>query len=322
MRGVSQMRLRGDPDGLWHVEANVDGRSTCLRARWLIDATGRRASVARQNRSVPRACSMNSSPRWTSELGDSNPRCRTPVGGVRAGRMVVFRGGSGGSLVAVYVTDSDLRPGPERNPGRIWTAALESTEHTRQRVLGAKLAAPISVHGAQSTFLTPARGSGSIAIGDAAWSSDPLAGIGVSEALQSARSAARAVDAACSGDDVVLSAYVEALNHRVNAVLAQLLQAYRQEVRWADRRFWRRRQCTGSNRADHPASRRARSSVAVVVAETPSPGNCSSARGHAAYTRSHAASRGERDPGVHRALTDRGRRPRCAHCRRWRTSSL
>ena len=147
----------------------------------------------------------------------------------------------GGSLVAVYVTDSDLRPGPERNAGRIWTAALESTEHTRQRVLGAKLAAPISVHGAQSAFLTPARGSGWIAIGDAAWSSDPLAGIGVSEALQSARSAARAVDAACSGDDVGPSAYVEALNHRVNAVLAQLLQAYRQEVRWADRRFWRRR---------------------------------------------------------------------------------
>ena len=40
---------------------------------------------------------------------------------------------------------------------------------------------------------------------------------------------------------LVLSAYVEARNHRVNAVLAQLLQAYRQEVRWADRRFWRRR---------------------------------------------------------------------------------
>ena len=49
MRGVSQMRLRRDPKGLWHVEANVDGRSTCLRARWLIDATGRRASVARQS---------------------------------------------------------------------------------------------------------------------------------------------------------------------------------------------------------------------------------------------------------------------------------
>lgn len=144
--------------------------------------------------------------------------------------MVVLRRGSRWLVGRRYVTDSDLRPGPERNAGRIWTAAL-----------GAKLAAPISVHGAQSAFLAPARGSGWIAIGDAAWSSDPLAGIGVSEALQSARSAARAVDAACSGDDVVLSAYVEALNHRVNAVLAQLLQAYRQEVRWADRRFWRRR---------------------------------------------------------------------------------
>ena len=241
MRGVSQLRLRRDAGGLWHVEANVDGRSTYLRARWLLDATGRRAWAARQmgacREQVDRSVAV------VGRLQSTHP-----IPG--AERLLVESAPDGwwylvavpdGSLIAVYVTDSDLRPGPERDAARIWTAALEQTEHTRQRVLGTKLAAPISVHGAQSAFLTPARGPGWIAIGDAAWSSDPLAGIGVSEALQSARSAARAVDAACSGDDGMLSAYGEALNQRVTAVLAQLLQAYREELRWADRPFWRRR---------------------------------------------------------------------------------
>jgi flavin-dependent dehydrogenase len=132
-------------------------------------------------------------------------------------------------------------PEPHSDATRTWTIALAETEHTRLRARGTTLAAPISVHGAQTGFLTPLFGSGWIAIGDAAWSSDPLAGIGILDALQSARSAARVVDSACAGDEGLMAEYVQTLNVRIDGVLAQLLDGYRQEVRWADRAFWRRR---------------------------------------------------------------------------------
>jgi flavin-dependent dehydrogenase len=241
IRGVSQTSVQRERDGLWRIDANVDGVPAPLRARWLLDATGRRAWVARQMG----AC-LEHVDRSVALVGRLD--CIHPIPGVE--RLLVESAPDGwwysvavpdGSLVAVYITDADIRPGPERNASGIWTAALAHTEHTRERLLGATLASPISVHGAHSAFLTPAVGSGWIAIGDAAWRSDPLAGIGVSEALQSGRAAAGAVDAACSGDESVLSEYVQSLNQRINSILAALLQAYRQELRWSDHPFWQRR---------------------------------------------------------------------------------
>ena len=192
--------------------------------------------------SVPRAGRSVRRRRWASAVDASDPGCRAAVGGVRAGRLVVFR------RCSRAAADRRVRNGlgPASGTGARRGAHLDgrasSRPNTRVSVCSARSSrGRSSVHGAQSAFLTPARGAGWIAIGDAAWSSDPLAGIGVSEALQSARSAARAVDAACSGDDGMLSAYGEALNERVTAVLAQLLRAYREELRWADRPFWRRR---------------------------------------------------------------------------------
>jgi flavin-dependent dehydrogenase len=241
MRGMLPATVRREADGLWHIEATLDGETTRCCARWLIDATGRRACVARQmgawRERVDRSVGLVGRLHGVDALAGAE---RLLVESAPDGwwySVAVPRG----STVAVYVTDSDLRPAHERNASRIWTAALTQTEHTRERMLGMTLASPITVHPAQSAFLTPAYGSGWIAIGDAVWSSDPLAGVGVSEALQSGHAAARAVDAACSGDDNVLSEYVRTLNQRINSVLAALLQAYRQERRWTENRFWRRR---------------------------------------------------------------------------------
>ena len=239
---ASELHVERDTETSWRIDANVDGQRMCLYAQWLIDATGRRAWVARRMGATRQPLD-----RMVALVGRLNTASETPD----ADRLFVEAAPDGwwysvglpdGSLIAVYLTDSDHLE-PHRPAGTVWTEALAQTEHTRMRTQDATLAGPVSVHAAQSAFLTPTWGTGWIAVGDAAWSSDPLAGIGVSEAVLSARSAALAVDAACDGDDKGrLADHADALNSRIDTVLTQLLDAYRSELRWIDRPFWKRHQ--------------------------------------------------------------------------------
>ncbi len=242
VRGVSKLRVERRSDGDWLVTARARNGSVERCARWLLDATGRSAWLARQlgarreriDRQV--ALSARWRPKHSVEDGD---------------RLLVEAAPDGwwyslvlpdGAFSAVYLTDGDLLAHRGSALARGWTSALAHAPHTQQRVQRAGGRGPVRTHAADTSLLTPSWGAGWVAVGDAEWSSDPLAGLGVSQALQSGRSAAQALDAVLIDPAAnALHARETLLRQRIDAHLEQWLATYRQETRWLERPYWSRR---------------------------------------------------------------------------------
>ncbi|WP_372055832.1 fad dependent oxidoreductase [Tistrella mobilis] len=231
-----------DTAPLWRVDFS-DGGPPVL-ARWLIDATGRRAAVARQ-------------------LG---------AGRLRDDRLIAI-------FARLCVTDGPMAdPGFDRTvieavpegwwyaarlPSGAVMAALHTTPATAARILAdrprwhaARLAAPhlarltghadaeaaldqIAACDAGGTALDRLAGPGWIAAGDAGQAWDPLSAQGLLSAMHAGRQAARAVDAALGGDTNAV-AQVVAAQARLRAVYLSRLAAYYAQAagRFAGTEFW------------------------------------------------------------------------------------
>jgi flavin-dependent dehydrogenase len=142
-----------------------------------------------------------------------------------------------GRLVVALVTDADLVPaGPRAELAARFLAALARTKHTALRV-GELQQVEVSIVRADTGRLVPDRGERFLAIGDAAMSSDPLAGNGVARALRSAAEAAEAVAAELDGAAPAPSE----LEVRFADHIDRRASYYALEARWRDARFWARR---------------------------------------------------------------------------------
>ena len=99
-----------------------------------------------------------------------------------------------GTLVATFMTDADLfERGRGRNPQRLWQEALVQAPLTRKRIGNAAPPDQVRVLRADSGYSYPDRGRNWIAVGDAARALDPLAGMGMLNALRSGVAAANAI---------------------------------------------------------------------------------------------------------------------------------
>src|SRR5262249_8529809 len=96
-------------------------------------------------------------------------------------------------------------------------------------------------------------GPGFLAVGDAAYTTDPARGQGILRALSSACDAADAADAFLAGDTTGLAGYSARLEASFRADLAGLPAQYRMESRWCEAPFWRRRHAAP---AELPTGRR------------------------------------------------------------------
>jgi flavin-dependent dehydrogenase len=87
----------------------------------------------------------------------------------------------------------------------------------------------------------PACGDGWATAGDAAWSLDPLSSRGLSAALLGGLHAAHAIDAALSGDDAFLASYESTLDQAWREHRRTQAAFYAMEQRFAEAPFWQRR---------------------------------------------------------------------------------
>ncbi|MFT4627926.1 MAG: flavin-dependent dehydrogenase [Myxococcota bacterium] len=88
---------------------------------------------------------------------------------------------------------------------------------------------------------TEVAGADWLLAGDAALASDPLASLGIARGLETGISAAQAADAVLDGDDGAPERYAQAVRALQVAHLEDRQQVYQQEMRFADRPFWRHR---------------------------------------------------------------------------------
>ncbi|HEX2190709.1 MAG TPA: hypothetical protein VHG51_17505, partial [Longimicrobiaceae bacterium] len=211
-----------------------------LRARFLVDATGSGASVARRcgARSVA-ADRLAGFVRFFHDRPGSDPRTLVeafPDGWWYTAAL------PGGMRVAACMTDSDLGrrlglAGPDR-----WSALLAGAPHVADVLRGAAPSGGVVVRAARSRRLHPPAGDGWVAVGDAVSTFDPLSSQGVLKALRSGVFAAYAVgDLLAGGDASGLERYRRFVADEFAAYLDTRDAYYGEERRWPESEFRRRR---------------------------------------------------------------------------------
>jgi flavin-dependent dehydrogenase len=217
----------------WRLQLRNEGQ---VKARWLIDASGRAALVARRfgarrrrdeglvavvgygrpDRGFTLERSLiETTPQgwWYAAL---LPDCR-PVFMLHTRPAVATR----------------LRMAPDQ-----WQAALNGTEHIARAFPYPKLDSALRCYDACGASLTPMFGEEWIACGDAALSFDPCAGQGIFSALFSGMAAAHAVKAALAGNNTALSAYAARCTDIRQSYRQRIREHYSAERRWPTADFW------------------------------------------------------------------------------------
>lgn len=208
------------------------------RARWLIDATGRRAVVARalgvRRRRDDALVALYA---WAGRAKASEHVTlieSTPAGWwytaplPEAARVVVFH------------TDGEQAAAIRNTPGA-WIDALAGTRHVGSLLDGASWEAPPRGTEAGGARLERFAGDGWLAVGDAALSFDPLSSQGLLTSLYTGMRGAGAVRAGLRGDTGAIRVYAARLEDIRSAYLRAHRRAYAEEWRWPERPFWKRR---------------------------------------------------------------------------------
>lgn len=225
--------VRQDPNSAWLLEVAQEQNKRRLRGRWLVDATGRKALIARKlgtpanvvDRLIGAvALSPHSGDaQWTLiEAVENGWWYSAPLPGART--------------VFAYMTDSDLWA-----PAR-WEEFLNIAPLTSERASAIGTGSPVRVVSAATVHRHPVVGPNWIAVGDAAFAVDPLSGQGIYKSIESGLRSAAAVARALAGDNGGVLEYESWTGKSFRSYLAVRHQFYRAVERWPGSLFWQRRQ--------------------------------------------------------------------------------
>jgi flavin-dependent dehydrogenase len=223
--------------GKWQLTLS-DGRE--LRARFVIDATGRHAAFARAQGARADVRDHLTGLVGVFAGGDEEDDGSTLVESIPDGWWYSAQLPEG-RVVAALMTDADVVRTERLHERDAWLERLGRTGATRRRVAGAELVREPIPCPAHTQILDPIAGDGWVAAGDAAVGFDPLSSMGIGYALTSGIHAARAAAAALAGDPSHASLYAKDVAHHFEAYLERKRAYYRLEQRWPDEPFWARR---------------------------------------------------------------------------------
>lgn len=223
--------VRQDANGAWLLELAQDSRT--LRGRWLVDATGRKALLARKLGTranvvdrligaVALSPHTGDAPWTLIEAVENGWWYSAPVPGART--------------VFAYMTDSDLWTSAR------WEELLNAAPLTSERASGVGAGLPVHVVSAATVSHQPIAGPNWIAVGDAAFAVDPLSGQGIYKSIESGLRSAAALARAFAGDTSGMLEYQSWSDESFRSYLAVRHQFYRAVERWPGSLFWQRRQ--------------------------------------------------------------------------------
>lgn len=225
----------GRNGGLWRIESDA----RVWHSRFLVDATGRTALVARQLGMRRLAYD-----RLVGIVGIFGPAAgddRTLVEAAQDGWWYSATV-PGGRRVLAYMTDADLVPSPRSRLNAWWEQKLQATIHTRAACLEWVLESPLRTLAANTCRLARAAGGGWLAVGDAAYAVDPLSSRGIFNALEMGEHAGAAIDQCLLGNPRGLREYIARVERQFTDYLESRAEYYALEGRWMETPFWRRRQ--------------------------------------------------------------------------------
>jgi flavin-dependent dehydrogenase len=232
---------------LWNEdrwEVKLDGTRPGLRARAIVDATGRAARVARSQGARRTRLDRLVAAYWL--LANSEERGRdsaTLVQAVPDGWWYTTPV-PGQRRVVAFLTDADLLPPRAARTARDWHERLALAPHVANALArsGLSLNQAALITDASVAYLDQLTGPGWVAAGDAAVSFDPLSSQGILAALLMGRDAGQAVAAMLTNaDPEPLLRYSSQYATLLESHMRMRGAYYALERRWPDAPFWTRR---------------------------------------------------------------------------------
>jgi flavin-dependent dehydrogenase len=221
------------------AQVRLEGPGTTdVACRWVVDATGRHAALARRQGARRERHDRLVALYAAVSTGAGSVDARVRLEATPSGWWYSALVGSGRRIVA-FLTDSDLLdPAWRSRPG--FGAALETTSHVLP-VGGWALTSGPATTAAHGTRVMPAAGDRWLAVGDAALAFDPLSSQGILNALATGLEGAAVVDASLRGKGDAVARYAQRLTRVWSAYEVNRAGAYALERRWPDAAFWERR---------------------------------------------------------------------------------
>jgi flavin-dependent dehydrogenase len=235
-----RLRLRGD-----------DRQTRVIDARFVVDATGMRASFAR---------SMGASRQFLDQL-----LCITAYfelcGSATFSKLTLLEAVEHGWWYAARLPDRRLAVAFASDPEIIkrnalrrrddWLRHLAQTNHVAAELASCSLVEDSQIICAAPSFLLDrAAGDRWLAVGDAAAAYDPISSQGIYKALADGARAGEIIAACLRGSDTGLGDYQSSIAARFQQYLASRNYFYGLEQRWPASAFWNRRQARTAPAAD------------------------------------------------------------------------
>lgn len=225
---------------LW-IRCGTSRNPAELRARFVIDASGKQAVFGRRNGARRKFGDRLMGIVGLFSFADQTPRDTFTL--VEAAPMGWWYSSllPGQRMAVAFMSDSDLirRHGWHRRDR--WLELLASSRHFRARVEPGTLEGKLAVCPACSQILEPIAAEGWVAAGEAAAGFDPLSSMGIGYALTSGIEAARAVHNALTGDGKLMECYTASVARHYTEYRGQHQHYHSMEQRWPDSPFWARR---------------------------------------------------------------------------------
>ena len=228
--------------GGWQLEITSSGSRQVARARVLVDATGRRSSIARR---------LGAKRRRVDRLIGCVSFFRPNGHAIVEPQVMLVEAASDGwwysaplpdsRAVVVYMTDADIFAKVEGPMTSRLAKLIEGAPRTAEKLEHFDLDRGPSVFAASSSRLDQVWGDNWIAVGDSAMAFDPLSAQGVYRAMKSGVRAAQAISGFYSTDTTGLDAYAAELSSEFDRYMRQRQYHYLAEMRWVSNDFWHRR---------------------------------------------------------------------------------
>jgi len=210
-----------------------------LSTRFVVDATGGSASFAR--RAGARFVDVDRLIGISRFFECSEADARLMVEACADGWWYTA-GLPNGKRVTCCVTDADLAQRMKLNDTDIWQQQLSITSNVARITNTRKPCGTVTIRSTNSRLLDPVCGETWLAVGDAASRFDPLSSQGIVKALRSGIFASYAItDFLLRRDNAGLRRYQRFITEEFRSYTETRVKYYRQEQRWPDSEFWRRR---------------------------------------------------------------------------------
>ncbi len=219
-----------------------------LRAHFVVDATGRKASVCQQM-GIPKTplddqfaitfktTRIQSPQEITIEACEQGWWYHAPQ--------------KNGELIGMFFTHKNRLPPKAGLPAFLRRCLAETLHTCRVLSLGEEVMATVKVVAAGTSRLRQPHGTNWLAVGDAAYSYDPISSYGITAALSSGFYGGHALASQLQGEPDALTAYRYAMEQAFNLFLHRCASHYLSEQRWPRSPYWQEQHAWGREVLKH-----------------------------------------------------------------------